>query len=173
MSYAKRVGKLKHAPALACYRYDITERNNKDHAMSSSTTSSAAFSRPLAPLHAILLAGTVPLFLGALLSDLAYFYTYHIQWSNFASWLIAGGLLFGGLALLGSLIRLIRAKRRTGRELVHFLLMLAAWVLGLLDAFVHARDAWAVMPSGLVLTLIVTVLACATAWLGLHTRGAP
>lgn len=37
------------------------------------------------PLHATLLAGTVPLFLGALLSDIAYYRSYHIQWSNFAS----------------------------------------------------------------------------------------
>ena len=36
------------------------------------------------PLHATLLAGTVPLFLGALLSDIAYTQTYQIQWANFA-----------------------------------------------------------------------------------------
>ncbi|OSN62478.1 hypothetical protein BV349_04778 [Pseudomonas syringae pv. actinidiae] len=34
------------------------------------------------PLHATLLAGTVPLFLGALLSDIAYYQTFQIQWSN-------------------------------------------------------------------------------------------
>ncbi|MCP5688673.1 hypothetical protein NL372_30975, partial [Klebsiella pneumoniae] len=61
------------------------------------------------PLHAILLAGTVPLFLGALLSDIAYFKSYQIQWSNFASWLIAGGLLFCGLTLLFALANLVRA----------------------------------------------------------------
>ena len=47
------------------------------------------------PLHAALLAGTVPLFLGALLSDIAYARTYEIQWANFASWLIVGGLVSG------------------------------------------------------------------------------
>ena len=47
--------------------------------------------RVLHPLHAALLAGTVPLFLGALLNDIAYAKTYQIQWSNFASWLIAEG----------------------------------------------------------------------------------
>ena len=45
------------------------------------------------PLHAFLLAATVPLFLGALLSDAAYARTQEIQWTNFASWLIAGGLV--------------------------------------------------------------------------------
>ena len=57
--------------------------------------------RSLHPLHAVLLAGTVPLFLGVLFSDIAYS-SYEVQWKNFASWLIVGGLLFGGLALLRS-----------------------------------------------------------------------
>ena len=42
----------------------------------------------LHPLHAILLAGTVPLFLGVLLSDIAYASSYEVQWKNFASWLM-------------------------------------------------------------------------------------
>jgi len=119
------------------------------------------------PLHAILLAGTVPLFLGALLSDIAYFKSYQIQWSNFAAWLIAGGLLFCGLALLFALVNLIRAEHKGGRPTVYFLLLLVTWVLGLVNAFEHAKDAWAVMPTGLVLTLVVTVLACVAAWLGM------
>ncbi|HEN8713782.1 TPA: hypothetical protein U8203_004269 [Pseudomonas putida] len=119
------------------------------------------------PLHAILLAGTVPLFLGALLSDIAYFKSYQIQWSNFASWLIAGGLLFCGLTLLFALANLVRAERKGGRPTLYFLLLLVTWILGLVNAFEHAKDAWAVMPAGLVLSLIVTVLACVAAWLGM------
>ncbi|MBI6852053.1 DUF2231 domain-containing protein [Pseudomonas lijiangensis] len=119
------------------------------------------------PLHAILLAGTVPLFLGALLSDIAYFKTFQIQWSNFASWLIAGGLVFCGLALLFALVNLIRAEHKAGRPMVYFLLLLGTWVLGLINAFEHAKDAWAVMPSGLVLSVIVTLLSVVAAWIGL------
>lgn len=118
------------------------------------------------PLHAILLAGTVPLFLGALLSDIAYFRTFQIQWSNFAAWLIAGGLLFCGLALLFALVNLIRADRKAGRPVLYFLLLVVTWVLGLFNAFEHAKDAWAVMPTGLVLSIIVTLLACVAAWIG-------
>lgn len=119
------------------------------------------------PLHAILLAGTVPLFLGGLLSDIAYFQSYQIQWSNFASWLIAGGLLFCGLALLFALANLLRAPHKAGRPVMYFLLLLVTWVLGLVNAFEHAKDAWAVMPTGLVLSVIVTLLACVAAWTGL------
>src|SRR5690606_14347063 len=47
--------------------------------------------RAIHPIHAVFLAGIIPLFAGALLSDIAYYRTYEIQWQNFASWLIAGG----------------------------------------------------------------------------------
>jgi len=119
------------------------------------------------PLHATLLAGTVPLFLGAMLSDIAYFRSYQIQWSNFASWLIAGGLVFCGLALLFALVNLIRAEQKNGRPMVYFLLLLATWVLGFINAFEHAKDAWAAMPAGLVLSVIVALLACVATAIGL------
>ncbi|MBK5007264.1 DUF2231 domain-containing protein [Pseudomonas sp. S32] len=119
------------------------------------------------PLHALLLAGSVPLFLGAMLSDIAYYNSYQIQWSNFAAWLIAGGLVFCGLALLFALVNLVRARQKAGRPTLYFVLLLVTWALGLVNAFEHAKDAWAVMPSGLVLSVIVTVLAVVAALLGL------
>ena len=120
----------------------------------------------LHPVHAVLLAATIPLFLGAMLSDIAYSASYEIQWNNFASWLIAGGLLFGGLALLWAIVDLFRAERRGGRPLVYLLLLLVTWILGFFNALVHAKDAWASMPSGLILSVIVVVLACAATWAG-------
>ena len=119
----------------------------------------------LHPLHAFLLAGTVPLFLGALLSDFAYSSTFEVQWHNFASWLIAGALVFGGLALLGAVIDW-RRTGHGGRYTLYCLLLLATWGLGFINALIHARDAWAMMPTGLVLSAIVLVLACMATWLG-------
>lgn len=138
--------------------------------MSTSATVSPAYRSPPGPLHAILLGGTVPLFLGALLSDIAYYQSYQIQWSNFASWLIAGGLLFAGLALLFALVNLVRAQRKAGQPLTYFLALLVTWVIGLINAFQHAKDAWAAMPGGLILSAIVAVLICITAWIGLSAR---
>jgi uncharacterized membrane protein len=131
------------------------------------TTTSPTYRITPSPLHAILLGGSVPLFLGALLSDIAYYNTYLIQWANFASWLIAGGLLCSGLAGLFAIANLIRARHKAGRPVVYLVLLLVTWVLGLVNAFEHAKDAWAVMPSGLVLSVIVTVLIAITACLGL------
>ena len=98
--------------------------------------------RPLHPLHAVLLAFPFPLFLGALVSDLAYWATFQIQWANFSSWLIAGGLLAGAFAVLWALLDLFR--RRTApkrRPLIYFVVLLVMWVLGFVNALVHARDA--------------------------------
>lgn len=136
------------------------------------TTTSPTYRITPSPLHAILLGGSVPLFLGALLSDIAYYNTYLIQWANFASWLIAGGLVFAGFAFLFALVNLLRAERKAGQPTLYVLLLLATWVLGLVNAFQHAKDAYAMMPAGLVLSAIVTVLAILATWTGLRTGGA-
>lgn len=132
--------------------------------------------RPLHPLHAILLAFPLPLFLGALLSDFAYRSSFQIQWSNFSSWLLAGGLFVGGFALLWALIDLIRSDpaRRT-RAAIYFLVLLAMWVLGFVDALVHSKDAFAIMPEALYLSAVTTILALVAAWMGYsgyQSRGA-
>jgi uncharacterized membrane protein len=138
--------------------------------MSTVTTASAAYVRPPGVLHTLLLAGSVSLFLGALLSDYTYYTTYQIQWSNFASWLNAGALLFAGLALVFALVNLLRARPMAGQPLNYFVLLLLTFVIGLVNAFQHAKDAWALMPTGLILSVIVFILICITAVIGLNTR---
>ncbi|MFD2191148.1 DUF2231 domain-containing protein [Pistricoccus aurantiacus] len=129
-------------------------------------TAERSYRSGLHPLHGVLLAGTLPLFLGAALSDYAYASTYYIQWTHFASWLIAGGLVFNGLAFLFALIGLFRADGRRRLSLIYCVLLLVTWILGFINALVHARDAWGMMPTGFVLSIIVAVLACAAIWLG-------
>lgn len=114
---------------------------------------------PINPLHAALLAGTVPLFLGGLLSDLGYGQTAEMQWSNFADWLVLGGTVYCGFALLASVIGLFRTGGRRTLRLACFILLAAAFVVGFVDNFVHSKDAWAMMPTGAVLSAIVTLLA--------------
>lgn len=125
-----------------------------------------SYSQAIHPLHAVLLAGTIPLFLGATLGDAAYAATYEIQWKNFASWLLVGGLVLAAIALIFAIIDLFRADRRARGIVPYVLLLLATCVVGLLDALMHARDAWASMPAGLALSVVVTLLACAATWVG-------
>ncbi len=123
--------------------------------------------RPLHPLHAILLAFPLPLFLGALFSDLAYWVSFHVQWANFAAWLITGGLVFGAFAVLWALVDLLRGGRaRRKRLALYFAVLLAMWVTGFVNALVHAKDAWAAMPDALYLSAITALLALVAAWMG-------
>ena len=73
------------------------------------------------PFHALLLAGAVPLFLGALLSDITYARSYKIQWSNFASWLIAGVVqrLFAANAKCLVRQRKLRQIDQVSKRVVH------------------------------------------------------
>ena len=122
--------------------------------------------RPIHPLHAVLLAGTGPLFLGVLLSDIAYSQTYQVQWKNFASWLIVGAMVFAGVTLLWALVSVFRRRPRAARHIVYALLLLAIFILGFINGLVHARDAWASMPSGLILSAIIAVLVMVATALG-------
>lgn len=123
--------------------------------------------RPIHPLHAILLAFPSSLFLSAVLSDFAYWSTYQVQWANFSAWLIAGGLLVGGFVLLWALIDLVRYGTTNNEQHVLYVVVLAAaWVLGFINALVHAKDAWATMPEGLYLSIIAALLALMAAWIG-------
>lgn len=123
--------------------------------------------RTIHPLNAFLLSAAVPLWLGGFLSDLGYGATAEVQWNNFADWLIAGAMVFTGFALLWSFIQLLVARPRWGWNLLCFALLVATFVLGLVDNFHHARDAWAIMPAAPIITGIVTLLAILAAAVGL------
>ena len=121
----------------------------------------AFYRRSLHPLHGMLLGAANAFLVSGFLSDWAYFGSTEIQWKNFAGWLIIGGLVFTGFALLWTLVDLVRLPLGRGPRLVAFVLLLAAFVLGIVDELVHAKDAWASMPEALILSGVVAVLAIA------------
>lgn len=115
----------------------------------------------------MLLASVLPLLLGALLSDWAYAKSFQVQWINFAAWLIVGALVFTGFALLWAVIDAFRSDAPRGPGKWIFVGLLAATlVLGLVNALVHAKDGWATMPGGLILSVIVLLLALVAIWAG-------
>lgn len=121
-------------------------------------------------VHAVLLASSLPLFVGSLLSDWAYSITYEVQWINFAAWLITGALLFAGSALFWVAADLVRAGVGKDRQRVLYaLVLLATFVVGFFNAIIHAKDAWATMPAGLILSLVGCLLALASVALGFST----
>ena len=119
-------------------------------------------------MHAVFALSCVPLFLGALLSDWAYSSSHQIQWVNFAAWLIAGGLLIAGPALLWGAVDVLRSSANRRRQgLIYLTLLLSTFVVGVINALVHAKDGWAAMPTGLILSAVVVVLAATASAVGL------
>ncbi len=119
-------------------------------------------------MHAVFALSSVPLFLGALLSDWAYSTSHQIQWVNFAAWLIAGGLLIAGPVLLWGAVDVLRSSaNRHRRSLIYLTLLLATFVVGFINALVHGKDGWAAMPTGLILSAVVVVLAATASAVGL------
>ena len=121
----------------------------------------------LHPVHAVLLASIFPLALGALAADWAYVRTFEVQWINFAAWLNAGALIFNGGALLWAAIDALRADLPGGRgRFIYPFLLVAALVLGFVNALAHAKDAWATMPLAIILSAIVLLIVLAAIWAG-------
>lgn len=126
--------------------------------------------RVIHPVHAVLLASSLPLFLGALLSDWAYSNTDEVQWINFAAWLNAGAMVFAGLALAWAVIDFFRSDVARDRlSALYLLALITTFVVGFITALIHAKDAWATMPAGLILSVITFLLALAVVWLGFST----
>lgn len=121
-----------------------------------------------APLHGILLAFPVALFASGLAADIAYLNTAEIQWTNFAQWLIAGADFFAGLVLAWALISFFagRAGHARGRGLIYLAVVAAMFILGVVNAFQHARDGWhSVGTLGLLLSVACTLLALIAAFI--------
>ena len=92
-----------------------------------------------------------------------------MQWSNFSVWLIAAGLITGGLAALAGLIDFAGDQRirRIGAAKVHMIINLSVWVIELFNVFVHSRDGWtSVVPTGIALSIVAVALLAVSGWLG-------
>ena len=118
------------------------------------------------PIYSALLPIPILCFAGALITDLAYATSADMMWLDFSAWLLLAGLIGGGIAGAVLVVELIRAgASRTGALNAHFLLLLAARVVEVLNSFIHARDGWtAVVPTGMLLSITATVLSILAGW---------
>jgi uncharacterized membrane protein len=99
-------------------------------------------------------------FVAALIFDAIYVNHVDVLWLKSAAWLIALGLVF---AIVPRLINLARVwftggTPRAASGVAAFWLNAGAIVAAIVNAFVHSRDAYGVMPEGLWLSILTVAL---------------
>jgi uncharacterized membrane protein len=99
-------------------------------------------------------------FVAALIFDILYARTAELLWGKGAAWLITFGLLFAVVPRLLNLAQVWITSRRTAlrTDKLDFWLNLLAIVAAIFNAFVHSRDAYAVVPAGVWLSICTVVL---------------
>jgi len=99
-------------------------------------------------------------FVAALIFDIIYSETAVMLWDKGAAWLIVFGLLFAVVPRLINLMQVWVTSRRTATrtDKLEFWLNLFAIVVAIVNAFVHSRDAYAVVPTGLWLSVCTVIL---------------
>ena len=114
--------------------------------------------RPRGLLHRGFIGAAGVLQIAAFCTDYTYYKTALWQWANFSAWLITAGLIVTLVAVILLLIDF--ATGRAGRlNAGSFILVAAATLLSLVNAFVHSRDAWtSVVPQGILLSAVSSIL---------------
>jgi len=119
--------------------------------------------KPLSPAAAIVFDLLNPIafgfFVGGLIFDVIYAKSPEVMWFKGAAWLISIGLVF---AIIPRLINLVHvwftAGRSPGRAKAAFFFYLVGVIAAIVNAFVHSRDAFGVIPEGVWLSIATVVL---------------
>nr|WP_244754410.1 DUF2231 domain-containing protein [Rhodanobacter sp. B2A1Ga4] len=99
-------------------------------------------------------------FVAALIFDILYVRTAGVLWNKGAAWLIVFGLLLAVIPRFVNLAQVWITSRQIARsaDKLDFWLNLFAIVAAIFNAFVHSRDAYAVVPTGVWLSVCTVIL---------------
>jgi uncharacterized membrane protein len=129
------------------------------------------------PIHVMLVPIPVTCFIGALVSDIAYWQSANMQWANFSAWLLAIGLVVAVFAIIAGLIDVLFSARIRNLQdaWIHAGGNVLVIILEIFNSFVHSRDAYtSVVPAGLILSLLSVLILAVTGWKGwalVHRHG--
>src|SRR5437763_15752197 len=111
------------------------------------------------PIHKMLVSFSAAYFVGALVTDLAYWQVPDVVWERFSIWLIAAGLVMAGLAAIAYTIDVAGGRQTDRPAWPRIIGYVVAVSLSLANAFVPSRDAsTAGVPPALILSVSVTPL---------------
>jgi uncharacterized membrane protein len=137
----------------------------------SSPTYASAVARPVAvairrPIHPALVPVPVACFVGALLTDIAYWRSANLMWANFSDWLLAAAMVTSVILAVAMLVDVVTRRIATNWSCPVFGAYMVAFVLGLFNAIVHSRDGWtSVVPTGLALSVATVLVLVVAGWL--------
>ncbi|QWT21639.1 hypothetical protein KPL74_06445 [Bacillus sp. NP157] len=99
-------------------------------------------------------------FVAALVFDIAYAKSATVLFGKAAAWLVCLGLVVAIIPRLISLFQVFVTSRRTSTHADHvdFWLNFVAIVAAILNAFVHSRDAYAIVPAAMWLSALTVLL---------------
>lgn len=121
------------------------------------------------PLHPMLVPIPITCFVGALITDIAYWRTANMQWANMSAWFLTVGLIVALLAVIAGLIDFLgdRNIRDLRAVWIHAGGNAVALVLAIFNVFIHSRDAYtSVVPTGLILSALTVLILLVTGWMG-------
>ncbi len=121
------------------------------------------------PIHPLLVPLPIVCFGGTLLTDLAYWHSADMLWSDFSSWLVTVGAIFAWLAGIAGLVDFLRNRRirSVPPAWPHVIGNVVVLILATLNMLVHTHDAWtSVVPWGLVLSTATVLVMLFTGWMG-------
>jgi uncharacterized membrane protein len=99
-------------------------------------------------------------FVGTLIFDITYANTADVLWAKGAAWLVTVGLFFAIIPRLINLGHVWFPSRHTvtSIEKLDFWLNLLGIVAAIGNAFIHSRDAYAIVPLNVILSVITVAL---------------
>jgi uncharacterized membrane protein len=120
------------------------------------------------PIHPMLVPFPIAFLVGTLATDLVFWSTGDAFWARASMWLVGAGVVMGGLAAVFGLTDFLTIERARGPTgWTHFLGNLLAVILSLVSLLLRIGDpAAAILPGGLVLSVIVVGILLVTGWMG-------
>jgi uncharacterized membrane protein len=121
------------------------------------------------PIHPMLIPFPIAFFVSAFVCDLAFWQTANPAWATAAMWLLGAGLVMAALAAIAGLTDVLGEPRiralndvwwHAGGNIVVVLIELYNWYAR------YTEGVAAVVPKGLVLSLIVVCILMFTGWKG-------
>lgn len=121
------------------------------------------------PLHPLIVTFPIAFLTGALGTDLGYWLTSDPFWAKASIWLIGAGFIGGLVAALTGMLDFLRIKRVRKRQAgwVHMFCNVTALSLTLINwAIRWNNQVDAILPLGLIISLIVATLLGISGWYG-------